>query len=293
MTSSSFDELLAEMHARLALGESSALSSIFGLDIAVQITFRIARHAWNLTPATARPTIDVFTKYCCSSTHATSITDYDGNSYGHLMRCVPFLSHPFIEYFDAPTYGIGTSAPYIVDAGIPAGYAAIPSTLFAPYAEGNPQRRSQSTQNHVPPLPIWFFEHDPRADDYSFGLSIERAYKGNTNILYGRRELNILKRKTSLKMRFNWPRHTSSEKQIRGTKKSPMHSIDRLAQLTAGAVRNFMIDQMTAFKGDRDAHPWSIGTGTGEIGVQDVLLLGVLFVSDGTAMPLLASCLKV
>lgn len=35
-------------------------------------------------------------------------------------------------------------------------------------------------------------------------------------------------------------------------------------------------------------HPWKIGTQSGEVSIANVLLLGVIFVSGGAAMPLLA-----
>ena len=36
------------------------------------------------------------------------------------------------------------------------------------------------------------------------------------------------------------------------------------------------------------AQPFTIGTGPGELNVRNVFLLGIIFVSDGAAMPLLA-----
>ena len=36
------------------------------------------------------------------------------------------------------------------------------------------------------------------------------------------------------------------------------------------------------------AQPCTIGTGPGELNVRNVFLLGLIFVSDGAAMPLLA-----
>ena len=86
-----------------------------------------------------------------------------------------------------------------------------------------------------------------------------------------------------------------------------MYTLSRLARLTANTVYNFMkasvlsrLKWITTYlysAQDAEGHKidWTqlhwhdIGSGPLEVGVADVLLLGVVFVSDGAAMPLLAA----
>ena len=86
-----------------------------------------------------------------------------------------------------------------------------------------------------------------------------------------------------------------------------MYTLSRLARLTANTVYNFMkarlllhlkgITTCSCSAQDAEGHKidWTqlhwhdIGSGPLEVSVADVLLLGVVFVSDGAAMPLLAA----
>ena len=133
----------------------------------------------------------------------------------------------------------------------------LPSVLFSPYAQRSPQR-SQTIQNRVVPIPILFYER--RSEGDHLGVPVLSACAGNVKLVQGDYEPELLKHRTTLKLKFSvrppscslasllitcsisdqWPNYAASERQIRGTAKSPMHNLDRLAKLAAGAVRNFM-----------------------------------------------------
>ncbi|KZV69909.1 hypothetical protein PENSPDRAFT_735060 [Peniophora sp. CONT] len=277
----SLDGLFANWYISYVLHEHSALSCIYGREVAVENALRVAQRAWKLSPADTRPAFDVFTLATFTRTRNTN-----ESRCGLPENCTALLSHPLVEYFDAPLYSVDGLGQYIVDARVPTGYRAVPSVLFAPYGGSNPHRCA-ATQDRISPIPLWFFERDLQGA--CLGVPVDRACRGDMQLLRGEYEIGFFEKKTTLKIKFDWPNYAPSEKQIRGTKKSPMHTVARLAKLTAGAVRNFMVDPQRTMIDTANPQPWNIGTANGEVSVQDVLLLGVIFVSDGAAMPLLAA----
>ncbi|KZV70059.1 hypothetical protein PENSPDRAFT_685820 [Peniophora sp. CONT] len=271
--------ILIDGYVRPSIYNFHALSSIFGHDEAVRIVSRVVLRAWKQTPADTRPTVDVFTLH-----NFTRLWAIPGAwQHGLPPDYVAFLADPPVKHFNAPLYyGIDLVGRYIVDASLPIGYRGIPSTPFAPYSQIS-QQRYESILEHLDHMPIWFFERGPGG--HRLGVPLETAVGGDVQMLNDVHELDDLRDKKSLKLKFNWPNYPSSEKQIR----SPMHTLNRLVKLTAGAVRNFMHDS-EGHKLDSALQQWSdIGTGPGEVNVGTVLLLGIHFVSDGAAMPLLAT----
>jgi hypothetical protein len=196
MSRSSPDDFpLSEMYITVALHQLSALSSIYGSEVAVHTALRITQHAWRHLPAETRQDFDAFTISSFTRIWAVAGEYQDGLP----LNCVPFSSHPLFNYFDAPTYGFGLGQ-FIVDAPVPTGYRAIPSILFAPYMQVN-HRRYLTTRSRISPIPIWFFQRDAEGD--FLGVAIESACEGQVQLLGGEYELVALKPKTTLKMKFN------------------------------------------------------------------------------------------
>ena len=59
-------------------------------------------------------------------------------------------------------------------------------------------------------------------------------------------------------------------------------------RLQTACLNAFQDERKVVIDEDLSSQPWRIGTQAGDIDVSDVLLLGVIFVSDGAIMPLLA-----
>jgi hypothetical protein len=195
LSSSSADCSFAETYVRIALHELSALSSIYGRETAVQNALRVVERAWKTVPAAVRPPLSTFT--AASFTYLWAETDERQNL---PEGCVPLLCNPFVDYFDAPMYGDGIRSHYIVDGRVPTGYRAIPSVLFAPYIQTNP-RRHLATRERINPIPIWFFNNTGRND--CFGVPVDGSCGGSIQLLCGDHKLEVLRHKTTLKLKFN------------------------------------------------------------------------------------------
>ena len=109
----------------------------------------------------------------------------------------------------------------------------------------------------------------------------------------------------SLRSCDQWPGYGNDwEKQIRLEGDTGDRSVNRLAGLVANKVRDFVYvsscisASLTSLKEVQEHDPnvsnsvgthtrWRIGSPADQISASDVLLLGILHVSDGTAMPIL------
>ncbi|KZV71388.1 hypothetical protein PENSPDRAFT_734141 [Peniophora sp. CONT] len=278
---------LAARYLRFLLFDS-ILTCIYGLDVAVDRALRVLRHAWNDIPPGERPSFYDFT-----TTHTpvrSRLREY------HQYRVVAPGAIPLFLpscAFDAPFYratGLNAyeSGYCAMDVtAVNSDYAKfIPSTLFIPYKTRSSARCRQILER-INPIPLWFF-----GEDGVLGFPVQ----GNTNsikLLHGQEALRLKsndKPISTLKIKFAWPNYQPDEKQIRATPNSPLNNLNTLASRTAGAVRTYMSDETKKVMVNENLvpQPWKIGTQPGEVRIADVLLLGVIFVSEGAAMPLLS-----
>ncbi|VDB91990.1 unnamed protein product [Peniophora sp. CBMAI 1063] len=259
---------------RGVLLDHSALFLSSGSDAAVKQLARVVHHAWIRLPVDSRPLLHDFA--ATSLTYAPAIMDMQHHELP--SGCVLLRGAPGNQYLDAPLYDCGHLKYHVIDCCIPAGYRAIPSNLSTSYELWSPQR-AWAVQSRINPCPILFFQRSSWSG-CRFGVPVEEVANGGVDLLHGDHRLYALKDKTSLKIKMDWSgvRGQSGEKQIRGAKGSPLRNLNRLAKLTAGAVRKFMAGGGTT----------TTLEGLGEFTVRDVLLLGVIFVGDGAATPLLA-----
>ncbi|VDB82633.1 unnamed protein product [Peniophora sp. CBMAI 1063] len=294
---SSFDDLPpdelgpATQYLRFMLC-TTVLTRVFGVDVAVDRALRVARRAWgNL------PTDEQMSFYAFVTAHFLPLSLLPGGvEEGTLNGAIPlFLSSSSL---DAPVYtSLNAEWPFyhIVDVIAPDGpqfLRPIPSTLFVPFGTRSHQRCRQVLER-INPMPLWFIKENGLLGVPITGM--DRCMQ----LLRGRDELRLNSQSkpiTTLKIKFAWPNYVSAERQIRAWPNAPLNNLTKLAELTAGAVRKFMTDAGIGtinMVNQTLAHqPWRIGTGAGEIKTVDVLLLGVIFVSDGAAMPLLAPRVK-
>ncbi|VDB91991.1 unnamed protein product [Peniophora sp. CBMAI 1063] len=272
------DIVRVDTYARIALYALSSVTSIFGRDVAAEGALRVVTTAWDQLSPEARPSLVEFAK-----NHFTTLWMVtDERHQGLPPGCVSFRSHPRFR-FDAPLYGdtygdTGARQQYIIDAPIPAGYQAIPSTLFSPYAGQNP-RRNVAIRSRVNPIPILFFVQGGSRDG-CLGIPVDKDDNGGVGVLNGLHKLQLLESRSSLKIKFDWPHYERSDgldRQIRRALNPAENNLQRLAMLVAGAVRNYMADNRKVRKNDSTLPQyWTIGERPGEINIRDVLLLGVI-----------------
>jgi len=93
-----------------------------------------------------------------------------------------------------------------------------------------------------------------------------------------------LHEKTSLKIKFGWHGYKEVKMQIQFG--NELLTARRLAILVAEKVKSFMEKEMDNSSEDSRSC-WVIGKKLGQISADDVILLGIVFVSPGAVMPLL------
>ncbi|VDB98846.1 unnamed protein product [Peniophora sp. CBMAI 1063] len=178
------------------------------------------------------------------------------------------------------TAHLGLPAPYcIVDIIVENPTRVVPSRLFIPY-EGT--HRSEVALQQTDMLPLFFVRSDGgvgiRVDDASMRLDV--LPDGPTRI-----------HAHSLKVVLHLVNYELDERQIqlRTSPLAPNISIRRLARLIASKVRCFLkkAERDNATLARWEDPRWKIGSGVGCIGAEDVMLLGIVFVSPGKVTPLL------
>ncbi|VDC06267.1 unnamed protein product [Peniophora sp. CBMAI 1063] len=267
---------------------TTILTHIFDIELALDRALRILLSIWKGMPQHMQlPFYSFVTTYFPTFSFLESHWETAGMPRGAISLFFP------VHALDAPMYQIQipyVQCPryYIMDV-VASDYSRfIPSTVFVPYKDRSSQRCRQ-VLDRINSMPLWFF-----GEDGSLGFPIEEG--GRVRLLHGDDPLHLMnsqnKSITTLKVKFGWPNYQPTEKQIRASPNGTLNNLNRLASLTAGAVRNFMGDEQKLEKLMIDKspgfHPWQIGTQPGRIRISDVILLGVIFVSDGAAMPLLA-----
>ncbi|VDC00456.1 unnamed protein product [Peniophora sp. CBMAI 1063] len=154
----------------------------------------------------------------------------------------------------------------------------IPSRLFVPYEGTN---RAETSLQRTDMLPVFFFRSDG-------GVGVRIDSSTDFDML-----LDVPTRITakSLKVVLQFLDYSLNEKQIqlRPTAARPAASSRHLARLVASKVSYLIKDAAAENAGIMQwaNRRWRVGSGAGYIGVGDVELLGIVFVSQGKVTPLL------
>jgi len=170
----------------------------------------------------------------------------------------------------------------------------IPFRPFIPY-ESTARQEPELSKTDM--IPFFFFN-----EDGTFGVNIlddQENFRMLDNVTPLDRESLC---RSTLKVKFGWPNYPNAELQIRFAKRSSKTegkiavTARRLASRVAGTTRLFMAEAnelrmgaVIKYKlGPLFEFPdWRIGTDPGQITYRDVILLGVIFVSPGSIMPIL------
>ncbi|KAH9954548.1 hypothetical protein BC827DRAFT_1143511 [Russula dissimulans] len=159
----------------------------------------------------------------------------------------------------------------------------IPQQIWAPRKPSDAQRYVYHEQLH-PPI---FFVHK---DGEGLGLPLTDAAAGNCMHLRGAEQAARVGTTTHAQIRINWCGYLYLEwsDQIMIQKQSPAKetiSLEKFAKYVAGKVLKFMEHaRNTAYDNDRDQR-WIIGDY--HITPRNVVLIGVVQVSQGSWMPIL------
>ncbi|KZV67021.1 hypothetical protein PENSPDRAFT_667332 [Peniophora sp. CONT] len=152
---------------------------------------------------------------------------------------------------------------HILDVRVTDTPRIIPATIVIPYAK-QPSRCNTELDN-TDMLPLWFWQHSGALGVPITANNLDCLSESPSRIMG-----------TSLKVAFAWLNYGVLEKQVqlRGAKTQSKVAVTEYERGSVGRT-------------DWQDSRYKIGTRPGYIGVQDVLLLGIVFVSPGRVMPLL------
>ncbi|VDC05489.1 unnamed protein product [Peniophora sp. CBMAI 1063] len=249
---------------------NSVTALSFGLQPALERALRFMQPAWNHTVQ--------FEAFVASSTFRV------GQLPGVPSNSIAFFAYPELHIDPTDTFLIATGphgwfnlyCSIDIIAENPA--LIIPSRLFVPH-EGS--RRMEAFLQRTDMLPIFFSRTGG-------GVGVRIDSNVDFDML-----LDVPTRITahSLKVILHLLNYTPNEKQIqlRTAAGSPNVSSRRLARLVAAKVSHFVREAerenptITQWADPR----WRMGSGPGYIGSGDIVLLGIVFVSQGKITPLL------
>jgi hypothetical protein len=170
---------------------------------------------------------------------------------------------------------------YLLDVAAPHRGLIVPMNIFRPYL--NNLTRAERVIAGLNLIPFFFITAQG---------TIGAPVIGNFEQLDCRRMFR--EPRTSLKIKFHWPGYEPYEGQIQYNPVARGGAVQisarRLAELVAGQVQSFL-QKAT----ERSVHHianegWDIGRHHGGIQAHNLILLGVISVSEGAVMPLLQRC---
>jgi len=187
--------------------------------------------------------------------------------------------HPFV----ITTSATQNACPCLVVNDRPLDYAIsqagtiVPQRMWSPANPADAQHFPNISLN----MPI-FFLHDDRV---TLGLPLLKALKGVRALLQGADDTAPVGSCSTMYIRINWPGYGDWNSQIM-TKDQTMArntvTLEKFVKRVAGAVGRFLDDAERVQGQDSN---WRVGTGG--ITREDVILIGVVHVSQGSWQPIL------
>ncbi|KZV66128.1 hypothetical protein PENSPDRAFT_755920 [Peniophora sp. CONT] len=247
---------------------------------------RLAHRSWKAAPGPQVPTFDAYLR--AAYTHRGSLPPI-ASRYGLPVGAIVFFAYQEANFHE-------TDIVWIRDDDMPEAYrwrrwvvmdiiAQHPHLIipfhgpFIPYS-GN-AARMEAALNKMDVLPVWFTQ-----TNQTVGVPVTGDIQALLphNRVFGRSQAH------TVKIKFSWPGYQHCDKQVRliraGQARTSV-SVARLAQLVASSVHNFMGEASASGPTFGSPGKWRIGIQQGQINVHDVILLGIAFVSEGAAIPLL------
>jgi len=196
------------------------------------------------------------------------------------------LASPHIV-FTAPPPGLESDEPehvWTIDLPTRDTGPVIPQQIWTPRKPSDTQRYVYNEQLELHP-PVFFVHRD----DEGLGLPVTEAAAGNCMHLRGAEQAARVGSSTHAQIRINWRGYPEWDDQIM-TQKTPAKetiSVEKFAKYVAGKVVKFMKEQAakTSAYDPKSDQRWRIGDD--HITPRNVILIGVVQVSQGSWMPIL------
>ncbi|VDC06266.1 unnamed protein product [Peniophora sp. CBMAI 1063] len=260
----------------------SILVAAFGFNFAYKRTLAHASRAWLEESASApNGTWGSFEDFVDAS--YSDLLESDGKPKGLISISIPFYAWATFK-FGFGAYAFQASSAgwwYLMDMKTEDTRLIIPLKIFEPY-NLKPGVRQENVMKEVDLRPLWCICRDGTLGVPVIG-ELPELCRGNEAF----ERADGSPRKT-MKVKINWPGYAPSDKQIRPLSDKGDRSIKRLMTLVAGKVCAFLDEHATACTAKMGTEAaYVIGTQTGEISSRDVLLLGIVIVSEGAATPIL------
>ncbi|KZV71389.1 hypothetical protein PENSPDRAFT_684626 [Peniophora sp. CONT] len=257
---------------------NSILAAAFGVEFACSRASDHARRTWKVVQTAAGPAgtfadFDHFVFFSYSDLHETDIIPRDLPT-----RAIAFFAWTTFA-FGAYTFQSRSAAWWhVLDIDAPNPALIVPMPIFKPY--GQSTMRQENVMRETDPRALWFIRSDGGLGVPVVG-ELPVLWHGHKDFL----RLDGSPRKT-IKIKVNWPGYERWEKQIRPMSDKGDNSVKRLANLVANKV-NLFLSEHDINQGHTGTNPrYVVGTQPGQISARDVLLLGIVIVSGGAAMPI-------
>ncbi|VDB99983.1 unnamed protein product [Peniophora sp. CBMAI 1063] len=261
------DYLNAELVLRQRL-ENTVIARAFGVNVALERMRRFVRAGY--VGAEHAPALDDSIVLLLNEAAAVH----------HIpLSCIAFAAHDALRLHITDRIGINTpdlgwTQWCVFDLVDPEPWLIVPMGLFVPFRG---TKRSESALQRTDMLPLFFARSDG-------GTGVSVAANTNYETIP-----NTPTRVsgTSLKVIINLPNYTTYERQIQ--LRCPANgtvSAQRLARIVAAKVRE-CVNNASQQDTTMTEQGWRFGAGVGCLQAEDIILLGIVFVSPGKVTPLL------
>lgn len=174
-----------------------------------------------------------------------------------------------------------TRTPYgdtwVLDHAVRNGGSVVPQQLWAPQGQGDRRRYVDQAQFR---MPIFFVNRNG-----SLGVPVMHAAAGHMQLRDAYLPPSLMD-KTTAKIRIGWPGYAPSEQQVQLRDQTPAKNpipFDRFVKHVGSRVRQFLTDRERLPV--QQAFRWMVGHGN--IISDEVMLIGIVQVSEGSWMPIL------
>ncbi|KAH9993730.1 hypothetical protein BJV74DRAFT_770768 [Russula compacta] len=164
---------------------------------------------------------------------------------------------------------------WLLDYAVRPGGSIVPQQLWIPQGQGDWRRYVEQAQLH---MPVFFVNTNG-----TLGVPVVNAAAGQMS-LRGANAPAPLGDKTTTKIRISWPGYGPSEQQVQLRDQTPYRnpiSLERFVKHLGSRVQQFLLHMPVHDPNSR----WIVGHG--RITFNEVMIIGVVQVSEGSWMPIL------
>ncbi|KAN0121210.1 hypothetical protein V8E52_003798 [Russula decolorans] len=185
------------------------------------------------------------------------------------------FNHP--SYYSPPPLTINGRGAWVLDYNVRSGGSVVPQQLWFPQGDGDRRRYVDQVQFR---MPIFFVDMNG-----SLGAPVMNAAAGHIHLRDAYLPPSLIGKPTT-KIRIWWPGYAPSEHQVQLRDQTPAKypiGFDRFVKHVGSRVRQFLMDRERL----PVQQPFSWMVGHGNITSDEVMLIGIVQVSEGSWMPIL------